>query len=57
MAKRYSKKDLVPRRYRLRITRDELVGLLNVVKYSAESCDWESLTEFANKIIEKYKEG
>ena len=52
---RYTKKDLVPIRYKLIITRDELWGFLNLVRMNADSYDPGSLTKLANDIIEKYK--
>ena len=49
-------KGLVPIRYRLRITRDELWGILNLVKYGAESYNSEGLMQLAKDTIKKYKE-
>ena len=54
--KRY-KKDLVPIKYRLSMTRNELVGFLNLVRVSAEegSVDYPGLIDLANDIIKKHK--
>ena len=55
MSEKYTKKDLVPIKYKLRISRDELWGILNLVKQNAESYNSVSLTKLAEDIIKKYK--
>ena len=54
--KGYTKKDLVPIRYKLIITRDELWGLLNLVKMSAKHYDFVGLDKLTKDFIKKYKE-
>ena len=55
--KGYTKKDLVPIRYKLIISRNELIGILNVIKVSAEegNIDYLGLIGLVDDIIKKYK--
>ena len=55
MTAKYTEKDLVPIKYSLKITRKELVGILNLVRMSAESYSFVSIIELAKEVIEKYK--
>lgn len=50
------KKDLIPIRYKLIITRDELWDYLNLVKMKAKCYDFVGLDKLTKEIIEKYKE-
>lgn len=53
--KRYTKKDLVPIKYKLSITRNELVELLDMVRLRAESYELVDIFDLAKKFIEDKK--